>query len=452
MNGVESGAAEGPLPQLGSRAGRAARLFLIVNDDLEIRLKLAALLRKTELNVDADTIGRAGLDGLATERLRGYAAVLLIVEFAPATADSEPFSILHKIRSRAPQLPVFIFARGGDERCAAKAIKTGAADYWPIHAVDLHELRGALQPYSGADSAGASAAPGANPAPAIGWSPPQVAGYRVLKKIAHSSAATVYLASNDELAQPVALKVQAIKGSRSVSEADRQRFARECEILSSLNHRSIADVVDFGITDEYLFLALEYFPCGSLRERMKNPITEDEALAYARQIGEALQVVHSAGVIHRDLKPSNLMLTDHNRVVLIDFGSARAPLLAGSLTRSDLRTGTPYYMSPELIDGRDPDERGDLYGLGIVLFEMLAGTLPFRGNNLAEIFDGHRLGEVPRLPERARRHQAVIDRLLAKRPDDRYSTAAQFLESLGTAGTQITTSTHRAAQSGALDS
>jgi serine/threonine-protein kinase PpkA len=452
MSGVESGAIAGPLQQPGSRAGRAARLFLIVNDDLEIRLKLAALLRRTELNVDADTIGRAGLDGLSTERLRGYAAVLLIVEFASAPAGSEPFSILHKVRSRAPQLPVFIFARGGDERCAAKAIKTGAADYWPIHAVDLDELRGALQPYSGPDAAEVTCAPPAVPAVVARWSPPQVAGYRVLKKIAHSSAATVYLASNDELAQPVALKVQAIKGSQSVSEADRQRFARECEILSSLNHRSIADVVDFGITDDYLFLALEYFPCGSLRERMKNPINEDEALAYARQIGEALQVVHSAGVIHRDLKPSNLMLTDHNRVVLIDFGSARAPLLAGGLTRSDLRTGTPYYMSPELIDGRDPDERGDLYGLGIVLFEMLSGTLPYRGNNLAEIFDGHRLADVPRLPLHARRHQPVIDRLLAKHPDDRYANAAQFLESLGAAGGQITNPIHRAAHSGVLDS
>ena len=92
-----------------------------------------------------------------------------------------------------------------------------------------------------------------------------------------------------------------------------QRFVRECEILSTLNHRSIADVLDFGITDDYLYLALEYFPCGSLRDRLKNPVSEADAVNYARQIGEALQVLHAAHVVHRDLKPSNLMLTDDNR-------------------------------------------------------------------------------------------------------------------------------------------
>ena len=160
----------------------------------------------------------------------------------------------------------------------------------------------------------------------------------------------MYLARNSDLAQMVALKVQNLQGLASVSDEDRQRFARECEILSSLNHRSIADVIDFGITPEYLYLALEYFPCGSMRERLKNPVSESDALNYARQIAGALQVVHAAGVVHRDLKPSNLMLTTDNRVVLIDFGSARAQLIGHDLSRSDLMTGTPYYVCPEQIE------------------------------------------------------------------------------------------------------
>jgi serine/threonine-protein kinase PpkA len=228
----------------------------------------------------------------------------------------------------------------------------------------------------------------------------------------------------------VALKVQPIQGLASVSEEDRQRFARECEILSSLNHRSVADVIDFGITPNYLYLALEYFPCGSMRDRLKNPVSERDALNYARQIASALQIVHAAGIVHRDLKPSNLMLTTDNRVVLIDFGSARAQLVGLELSRSDLMTGTPYYVCPEQIDGRDPDQRGDLYSLGIILYEMLAGHLPFLGNNLGEIFQGHRERPIPALPAAQSRYQPLINRLLAKNPDERFASASQLLDAL----------------------
>jgi serine/threonine-protein kinase PpkA len=177
-----------------------------------------------------------------------------------------------------------------------------------------------------------------------------------------------------------------------------------------------------------------------LRDRLKNPVSEADAVNYARQIGEALQVLHTAHVVHRDLKPSNLMLTDDNRVILIDFGSARMQLAASDLSRSDLCTGTPYYVCPEQIDNRDPDARGDLYSLGIVLYEMLVGALPFTGNNLAEIFAGHRSIPVPRLPQRVLRYQPIIDRLLAKDPADRYPSAAMFLEDLAAVSAPIRTS------------
>jgi serine/threonine protein kinase len=189
-----------------------------------------------------------------------------------------------------------------------------------------------------------------------------------------------------------------------------------------------------------LYLALEYFPCGSLRDRLKNPVSEADAINYARQIGEALQVLHAARVVHRDLKPSNLMLTDDNRVILIDFGSARMKLEENELSRSDLCTGTPYYVCPEQILNRDPDGRGDLYSLGVVLFEMLTGTLPYVGNNLTEIFAGHRSAPVPRLPQSVLRYQPIIDRLLAKEPGDRYPSAALFLDDLSAVSAPIRTS------------
>ncbi len=401
---------------------------LVVHDDLELRLRLGALTRRAIPKLEADCLTCSSFDALDAERLAGYVALLLIVEFNVRDSTLDPLARLVRARRQAPHLPIFVFARGGDERNAARTILSGANDYWPIHAVKMGELAAVLQPLIEP-----VAATGALVSAAI--DPRQqsrIAGYHVVKTIAESTVAAVYLARNDDLPQPVALKVQALKGRYVVSEEDRQRFVRECQILSALNHRSIADVLDFGVTDEYLYLALEYFPCGSLRDRLKNPVSEAEAVDYAQQIGEALAVLHAAHVVHRDLKPSNLMLTDDNRVILIDFGSACMQLQASDLSRSDLCTGTPYYVCPEQIDNRDPDGRGDLYSLGVVLFEMLAGSLPYVGSTLTEIFAGHRSTPVPRLPQRAARYQAVIDRLLAKEPADRYASANVFLDDLAT--------------------
>jgi tRNA A-37 threonylcarbamoyl transferase component Bud32 len=419
---------EAPIP-----AERHRALCLVVHDELELRLRLAALIRRAIPKVDADTVTRAGFDAISIERLRAYVAVMFIVEFSPPEAAAAALISLELLHKRAPNLPIFVFARGGNERTAARAMKLGASDYWPIHSVIVGELCSALQPLlEPPPTAGA-----ASTAIVDKWRQPDIAGYALLKRIAQSAAASVYLARNAEFASPVALKIQAIKGQHVVSVADRERFAKECEILSKLNHRSIANVLDYGVTDDYLYLALEYFPCGSLRERLKHPVSEADAVNYAHQIGEALQIVHAARIVHRDLKPSNLMLTNENRLVLIDFGSARTQFMASDLTRTEDCTGTPYYVCPEQIDDREPDARGDLYSLGVVLFEMLSGTLPYLGKTLADILAAHRSAPIPRLPEHLQTYQPIVDRLLAKVPQDRYACAAEFLDALDGARAQI---------------
>jgi serine/threonine protein kinase len=383
--------------------------------------------------IDADTVTRAGFDAISIERLRAYVAVMFIVEFSPPEAAAGSLASLKRLHEQAPSLPIFVFARGGNERSAARAMKLGASDYWPIHSVIVGELCSALQPLLEPPAANGPATSAA----ADRWKQPEIAGYTMMKKIAQSTAASVYLARNDEFAQPVALKVEALKGQHVVSVADRERFAKECEILSKLNHRSIANVLDYGTTDDYLYLALEYFPCGSLRERLKHPVSEADAVNYAHQIGEALQIVHAARVVHRDLKPSNLMLTNENRLVLIDFGSARTQFMPSDLSRSGDCTGTPYYVCPEQIDDREPDARGDLYSLGVVFYEMLSGAPPFGGKTLAEILAAHRTAAVPRLAETLSAYQPMIDRLLAKDPMDRYASAAEFLDALDALRTEL---------------
>lgn len=437
----------------------AARPCLVVHDDLELRLKLADLVRRAGDQIVADCIASADLETMPADKLRSYVAVLMIVQFLPRAADDDPLAPVARLRSRRPNQPIFVFGRNGDERSAARAMKTGASDYWPIHSVNVGELTAALQPHIAALKPAASPAPPApRPPPAAAAAPTpaerdggaSIAGYRLLKKIAQSSAGAVYLARNDSLAQPVALKVQNIGTAAGVVDADRLRFAKECEILSGLNHRSIADVLDFGITPHYLYLALEYFPCGSLRDRMKNLLSETDALNYVRQIAEALQVVHRAGVVHCDLKPSNLMVTSDNRLVLIDFGSSRARLLRRPAMDADVPTGTPYYVCPEQIDGTDPDERGDLYSLGIIFYEMLTGQVPFRGDNLADILQSHRTVAAPTLPAASARFQPVIDRLLAKKREDRYPAAAHLLAALRVIESKALKSATRSSNAGTV--
>ena len=383
-------------------------------------------MRKAVPKLDADTVTRAGFDAISIDRIRAYAAVMFIIEFSRPETAMPAMAALTRLHDQVPNLPIFVFARGGNERSAARAMKLGAVDYWPIHSVIVAELTTALQPLAEPVETVSVATHKA----ADRWRQPEVAGYSLIKKIAQSTSASVYLARNSEFSQPVALKIQATQGAAVVSEADRMRFARECEILSKLNHRSIANVLDFGVTDDYLFLALEYFACGSLRDRLRNPVSEADAVNYAHQIGEALQIVHAAQIVHRDLKPSNLMLTNDNRLVLIDFGSARTQLMPTDFSRTDDCTGTPYYVCPEQVEDLEPDSRGDLYSLGIVLFEMLSGYLPFIGKTLGDILTAHRSAPVPRLPERMKYYQPIIDKLLAKNPNERFATAAEFLDEL----------------------
>jgi tRNA A-37 threonylcarbamoyl transferase component Bud32/FixJ family two-component response regulator len=403
---------------------------LVVHDDPELRHKLADLVARTALGIGVDLSPVAGLDAMPEERLGSYIGVLLMVEFMRRDGGVEPTELIARTRSRVPSVPLFVIARDGDERCAVRAVKAGAADYWPIYSLSVSDLATALrplqQPQPRARRASAAQAPSAQGTGTAGA--PHIEGYRLQKRLAHSSTASVYLAHSEALSRTVALKLQSIDHNASAS--DRQRFVRECEILSRLNHRSVADIIDFGITPDYLYLALEYFPCGSLRERLRNPVSAADAIDYARQIAEALQVVHAAGVCHRDVKPSNLMLTAENRVVLIDFGSARAPLVSADGARSTQTTATPYYVCPEHLAGADPDPRFDLYSLGIIFYEMLAGEPPFRGTNLAEIFERHRGAPVPQLDAEHRACQPLINRLLEKNPADRYASAADFLEAL----------------------
>jgi tRNA A-37 threonylcarbamoyl transferase component Bud32/DNA-binding NarL/FixJ family response regulator len=262
-----------------------------------------------------------------------------------------------------------------------------------------------------------------------------IPGYTILQKIGESEAAAVYLAIAEDLGHNVALKISKRKHSNNealVTDTGQRSimFQREFEAIAALDHPSIIDLFDYGIHEGVEFLAMEYFPCGDLKARLQNPLTPAEAIAFLKEIARSLKVVHEAGIIHRDLKPPNVMLRDDGSVVLIDFGLARSLLSGDGSTRTGVLRGSPYYMSPEQAQGEALDARTDLYSLGVILYEMLAGRKPYLGASAIDVLQQHVMAPVPELPAEHVVYQPLLERLMSKSREQRISTCDELLNAL----------------------
>jgi serine/threonine protein kinase/CheY-like chemotaxis protein len=257
--------------------------------------------------------------------------------------------------------------------------------------------------------------------------------YRRIDHIAKGSVSDLFLAENAELGDVVVLKVTPAVRKESGVDQSMERFLQEFEILRGVHHPNIVRIYDLGVTDDHLYLAMEYFARGDLRKRMYEGLTARQSLGYARDLAYALEAIHEVGIFHRDLKPGNVMLRDDGSIALIDFGLAKHVALKMEVTDKGLIFGTPHYMSPEQGHGKPIDERSDIYALGVMLFEMLTGKKPYDAENHMAILVHHAKAPIPRLPERLSSLQHLVDLLLAKDPDDRPATANDAAKILGAA-------------------
>ena len=254
--------------------------------------------------------------------------------------------------------------------------------------------------------------------------------YRILDRIASGGMGSVYRAAHTRIAAMFAVKV--IFGDLLQDASMRARFQREAEIASCLQSRHIVRVVDFGETDGVPYLVMELLEGVSLSERIRRagPLAPDAAVRVASQIARGLAHAHERGIVHRDLKSDNVMLVreddEEDIVKLLDFGIAR--IRDGEmLTRPGQLLGTPSYMAPEQFSQSAVDARADLYALGVMLHEMIAGAPPFAGGDLFRLAAAH-LGEPPRplrslVPSVSPALEAIVLRLLAKTPAERFPTA-----------------------------
>ncbi|HEX2089637.1 MAG TPA: protein kinase [Actinomycetota bacterium] len=262
----------------------------------------------------------------------------------------------------------------------------------------------------------------------------RLAGRYVLEeRIAPGGMATVWRGHDDVLARTVAIKCLRDELARDPEFAE--RFQREAINAARLNHPNIISIFDTGVDDGVYFIVMEYFPGRDFRQLLSEagPLEPQRAAALILPVISALGFAHHNGVIHRDVKPANILVADDGRVKVADFGIAKAAFTQGDLTTTGNVLGTVQYLSPEQVEGTDVDGRSDLYSVGVVLYELVTGRVPFvADNHVATAMMRLTQEPVPPSALRAgipRELDAVITRAIARRPEDRFSSA----ESMGAA-------------------
>ncbi len=258
-------------------------------------------------------------------------------------------------------------------------------------------------------------------------------GYQIIEQIGIGGMATVYKAYQANMDRYVALKVL----PRQLAEDPNflARFEQEARTIARLENKNILPVYDYGTQDGYTYLVMRYVGHGTLKDlTTKGPLPLPTTVDFLEQIAEALQYAHDNGVIHRDVKTSNVLIDEHQQCYLTDFGIAKLAASSAHFTASGALIGTPAYMSPEQCSGMAIDHRSDLYSLGIVLYEMLTGVVPYQAETPVAIVLMHMQSPLPsprqnnpNIPEAV---EQVVFRALAKSPDDRFQSARDFAQAL----------------------
>ncbi len=254
-----------------------------------------------------------------------------------------------------------------------------------------------------------------------------IPGYEIKYLLGRGGMAAVYLAIQESFGREVALKILA--PDHHADEEFSKRFLREASIVSRLVHPNIVTVYDVGIHEGYHYLSMEFIPGQDLKEAHPS-LSKSDVVRIIKDVAQALEYASNKGYVHRDIKPENIMLHEDGRVILTDFGIARGHDTTTGVTQTGKAIGTPHYMSPEQTKGLKVDRRSDIYSLGVVLYQMLTGFVPYDAPSAVAVGIKHITAAIPRLPQGQEILQPIINTCLSKNPDHRFQTAAELIEAL----------------------
>jgi len=263
----------------------------------------------------------------------------------------------------------------------------------------------------------------------------KIGRYEIREIIREGHMAAVYRAYDPLFDREVAIKV--LPERFLDDDIYRARFNREAKVVAQLQHPAIVPVFDLGAEAKRPYIVMQYLPGGTLDERIRQALFDvEQAARIFKRLAPGLDLVHRRGIIHRDLKPANILFDAYGNAYLTDFGIAKISDASGNLTGGKV-VGTPNYMSPEQVMAEPMDGRSDIYTLGIVLYQMFTGDVPFRASSPIKLALKHIHDPVPSVlalrSDLSPACDAVIQRATAKPPEDRYPTVVAMAEALATA-------------------
>lgn len=265
--------------------------------------------------------------------------------------------------------------------------------------------------------------------------PDRIGRYKIIEEIGRGGMAAVFLAIDPLIQRQVAVKVLAPHLLRTDPKFY-DRFQQEAETIAALEHSAVIPIYDFGHQDDLTYIVMRYMPGGTLEDRLnKGALPLEEVGFILERIGAALAEAHEKGILHRDIKPANILFNGRNEPFLSDFGTAKNMQSSKGLTGTGVMIGTAEYMSPEQIEGnKSLDGRTDIYALGIVLYFMLTGELPFKGDSIISVVMAQLNDPVPSvldtLPTLQEPWDDILQTALAKKPEDRYQTVDELVQAV----------------------
>lgn len=257
---------------------------------------------------------------------------------------------------------------------------------------------------------------------------PKISGYRITRLLGQGGMSNVYLARDGRLDRNVAVKI--LFDALAEDNRTTNRFIHEAKTAARLQHSNIIHIYNVGKHRRHYYIVMELLH-GSLKQKIESvhssPLFPEPGLSILREIANALDYAHKQGVIHRDIKPDNIMFRNDMTPVLVDFGISRCIHSNARLTRTGMSIGTPHYMSPEQIRGKDIDGRSDLYSLGVVIYEMLTGEVPYAADEAIAVAMKHVREPIPGMPDSLKEYEGLIHCLMAKNPGDRPSSGGELI-------------------------
>jgi len=411
--------------------------ILIIDDSKDFRalarLYLSKELENPEIEeYDVVKLGRPG-DDFDWSR---YDVLLLDYNLGE---NEDGLEWLKAFRRKPAFPPTVVLTAEGDEYVAVRSVKLGAADYINKKDISPKRLKEIVEDAAEFnDEKIAEQNRNINEATQIIRKIRQDnnlitddIGYRFVRIIGRGGMSIVYLA--ERLSDGLSVVLKVIDVTEINDQTLIKRFIQEAELIAGLHSPFVVKIYEHGMTRDYGYIAMEFFPRGDLKQRMELSISPDVAFNYMIHVTYGLEAVHSIGIVHRDMKPANIMFRGDDSLALADFGISKKLEGGRELTTVGQVLGTPHYMSPEQGEGKKTDFRADLYSVGIMLYELLTGEKPFSGQTPAALIYQHVHTPIPKLPQELDHYQDIIDRALAKKPEDRYQTARDLIRDLESA-------------------